>query len=144
MHTQVTARSVIFDPDGRMLILRRSQTDPRFPGTWDLPGGRAEPGETVEQTAVRETAEETGIELKDPELLFATSDVRSGVGKTWVFFAGNVSANTEVTLSFEHDDYMWILPANLTEYTEYEVLLGLHRQLMRLQSATDSNIDATD
>lgn len=30
-------------------------------GYWALPGGRAEPGETLEQTVVREVKEETGL-----------------------------------------------------------------------------------
>ncbi len=39
-----------------------------------FPGGRAEPGETPAQTALRELAEETGISARDP-VLFETYDL---------------------------------------------------------------------
>ena len=34
-----------------------------FKGYWALPGGRMDPGETVEQTIVREVKEETGLDV---------------------------------------------------------------------------------
>jgi 8-oxo-dGTP diphosphatase len=42
--------------DGRWLLVRRSDT-----GTWALPGGTLEWGETLRDTAVRELAEEAGV-----------------------------------------------------------------------------------
>jgi 8-oxo-dGTP diphosphatase len=45
--------------DGRLLIARR--TGPAdLTGRWELPGGKVEPGESVEHGAVREIAEELG------------------------------------------------------------------------------------
>jgi 8-oxo-dGTP diphosphatase len=45
-----------------MILLIKRATVP-FKGYWALPGGRAEPGETVEQTIVREVKEETGLDI---------------------------------------------------------------------------------
>lgn len=42
--------------DGRWLLIRRSDT-----GTWALPGGTLEWGETLRDTMVRELAEEAGV-----------------------------------------------------------------------------------
>ena len=56
-----TATAVIeFSP--QMILLIKRDTVP-FKGYWALPGGRAEPGETVEQAIVREVKEETGLDV---------------------------------------------------------------------------------
>ena len=59
-----SVRVVVLDADDRILLFRtREAGQPRFGLWWELPGGGIEPGENAEQTAVRELAEETGIEV---------------------------------------------------------------------------------
>ena len=50
---------------GRSLVvgMRRRDGD-RHGGTWTLPKGTPDPGETIEQTAIREVTEETGLEVR--------------------------------------------------------------------------------
>jgi len=55
------AAGIIFvAPDGDVLLLRRSSTEPNYGGHWALPGGKADDGETPEQCAHREAGEELG------------------------------------------------------------------------------------
>ena len=56
-----TATAIIEFPQHMILLIKRD-TRP-FKGYWALPGGRAEPGETVEQTIIREVKEETGLNV---------------------------------------------------------------------------------
>jgi len=49
--------------DGMTLITRRSKKLRTFPGIWVPAGGHVEPGETLEDAAVRELGEEVGITL---------------------------------------------------------------------------------
>ena len=57
----VPAAGVLLVRDGRVLLVRR-RYEPRA-GSWCLPAGFMEAGETPEQTAVRETLEETGLDV---------------------------------------------------------------------------------
>ena len=45
----------------RILLGKRAAGRPFYPDLWDLPGGHCEPGETPEQTLVRELREEIGV-----------------------------------------------------------------------------------
>lgn len=56
--TRVGVGIVVQRPDGRVLVGRRLAEPGRPPA---IPGGKLDPGETVEECAVRELAEETGI-----------------------------------------------------------------------------------
>jgi 8-oxo-dGTP diphosphatase len=55
----LAADCVVFDPQGRLLLIRRK--NPPFQGQCALPGGFVDYGETTEQAAARELAEETGL-----------------------------------------------------------------------------------
>lgn len=48
-----------------ILVIRRSDDSDAYPGMLALPGGFLNMDETVEEAAVRELREETGIELSD-------------------------------------------------------------------------------
>jgi 8-oxo-dGTP pyrophosphatase MutT (NUDIX family) len=49
------AGGLVFNPEGKALFIFRR-------GRWDLPKGKADPGETPPETAIREVREETGVE----------------------------------------------------------------------------------
>jgi 8-oxo-dGTP pyrophosphatase MutT (NUDIX family) len=49
---------------GRLLLVRKSATDPYHPGMWEVPGGRMQPAEGLDEHIVREVLEESGIEIQ--------------------------------------------------------------------------------
>ena len=61
------AAGVLVENEGRVLLVRRG-IEPHF-GSWTLPAGFAEYGETIEETAIRECREETGLEVVLDDLL---------------------------------------------------------------------------
>jgi 8-oxo-dGTP diphosphatase len=54
--------AIVRDHRGRLLMVRRGH-EPSA-GTWSLPGGRVEPGESDADAVVREVREETGLEVR--------------------------------------------------------------------------------
>jgi 8-oxo-dGTP diphosphatase len=61
--------------DGQVLLCRRRDDRPWYPGAWDLPGGHLEPDETPLDALARECREELGITVGDVVLLpVATGD----------------------------------------------------------------------
>jgi len=60
--TGKTSTAIIPFPEGKILLVKRDTVP--FKGYWALPGGRMDPGETVEQTIVRECKEETGLDVE--------------------------------------------------------------------------------
>jgi ADP-ribose pyrophosphatase YjhB (NUDIX family) len=56
------ARVVVAREDGAILLQHRSDFS-----LWGLPGGNAEEGEDLTEVVIRETCEETGLEIRDPK-----------------------------------------------------------------------------
>ena len=61
--TEVAA-AVIERPDGEFLLACRPAGKP-YPGYWEFPGGKIEPGESARAALVRELREELGIEVRE-------------------------------------------------------------------------------
>lgn len=57
----VTVGALAVAPDGRFLIVRTH----KWLGTWGVPGGKIDRGETMEAALVREFREETGLSVRD-------------------------------------------------------------------------------
>ena len=81
---------------------------------WNFPKGKVENGETIQQAALREFHEETGIEpvVMSLEPVYSTTFIfkknSSDVEETLHLFAGIVDYDSEVILSGEHIDYDWV------------------------------------
>jgi 8-oxo-dGTP pyrophosphatase MutT (NUDIX family) len=105
---------VLRERGGRLetLVLRRGPGG-RNPGSWETVHGTIEDGETPQQAARRELAEETGL---SPERFYNLSRVESffwhATGEVIMIpqFAAFVAAGADVRLSPEHDAGEW-LPA---------------------------------
>ncbi|KTD83247.1 NUDIX domain-containing protein [Paenibacillus etheri] len=71
MQIVVTGGAIIRDCIGRILLQQRSDY-----GDWGLPGGGMNPGETIQETMIREVIEETGLTVTDCEFYAVYSGPR--------------------------------------------------------------------
>lgn len=82
-------------------------------GHWDLPKGKMEPGETLEEAAIREVFEETGLKVtpipnfSESISYYFRNQNREMVDKSVTFFVGEVN-KTDVQISHEHQGYEWL------------------------------------
>lgn len=86
--------------ENEALLIRRGQGGGDFPGTWCVPGGHQNEGETLEEAARRECEEETGIKY-DGKLEVLFDD-----GQFCYYIARNAE-KTEVKLNYESSGYDW-------------------------------------
>src|SRR5665213_340878 len=83
MRERPTARVLLFDPQGRILLMKgRLPSNPAAPGAWFTIGGGLEPGETVPEAAAREIIEETGFldAVLGPRAWYGEVVLSDGVG----------------------------------------------------------------
>lgn len=103
---QLVVGTVIQD-HGRVLILKRPATD-FMGGIWELPSGKVEPNETLDQAIRREVLEEVGLTVTGIRSYLGSFDYQSGSGKRsrQYNFEVDVERPEPVRLT-EHDAYVW-------------------------------------
>lgn len=77
---------VVVEDEGRILLVRRNH-EPHA-GCWSFPSGYLDAGEVIEQAAIRETREETGLEVALDRLLGVYTE--AGERTVFVAYAGRV------------------------------------------------------
>ena len=93
----------LFDGDGRVLAGRRHS------GGWEFPGGKVEPGESEQEAAVRECAEELGVRVE----LATRLDGEQPCGPHHILriWAGHITAGSPQAL--DHAELRWVTATEL-------------------------------
>ncbi|MEU8241791.1 NUDIX domain-containing protein [Actinoplanes missouriensis] len=112
-----SANVVVVNDEGEILLIRRSDND-----KWALPGGGMDLGESLPDTAVRETAEETGVDVEVTGLVGIYTDPRHVILYTSnnevrqefsvVFTARPIGGRP--TPSSESTEVRWVPPAEIS------------------------------
>lgn len=116
------AASVALVRDSKVLVIKRAYAP--YQNLWTFPGGRMDPGETVEQCAIRELQEELGVTIRNPQLAMVQALGRDGTYRLAVFattdFSGVIRPSDEIS------DHKWadsgMLPALRTTSRLDEVI----------------------
>ena len=123
----------IFSPNGELLLLQSH----KWPGKYVVPGGHVELGERIEDTAVREAKEETGLDIYDLEFINFQQfiyDPSFWKPRHFIFFDyACKTESTEVKLNNEAEEHIWVrleaavhLPLDDYTRTSIEILIERH------------------
>lgn len=115
-----SAHVVIIDNE-KVLILRRSKTDEWMPGHYGLPGGKLNDGETTIDALARECKEEINLDISPSSFIFLP---KTSNNKNHAFYY-TTEFSGEPKLDFEHDDFLWVNPKNLSNYKTVPDLISV-------------------
>ncbi|MGH3317697.1 MAG: NUDIX hydrolase [Nocardioidaceae bacterium] len=105
--------ALVRDAQGRLLMVQRGH-EPAA-GTWSIPGGRVEPGESDAEAVAREVLEETGLVVKPGDLV-GTVERPTASGDVYDIFdyAAEVVSG-ELAAATDAADARWVGDAEILE-----------------------------
>ncbi|ENC3164637.1 nucleoside triphosphatase NudI [Escherichia albertii] len=112
--------------DGAYLLCKMADDRGVFPGQWALSGGGVEPGEQIEEALRREIREELGDKLilekiipwtfrDDVRIKTYADGTKEEIYMIYLIF-DCISANRDITINDEFQDYAWVKPQDLIHY----------------------------
>ena len=101
------AASVAIVREGKVLLIKRAFAP--YQHLWTLPGGRIEPGETIEQCAIREIREEVSLTIRNPRPVMVQALGKDQAFLLAVFATRDFSGQLRV--SDEVSDHQWVDPS---------------------------------
>jgi len=112
MKIDVAVKGVILKDD-RILVIKRSEREDCFANLWDIPGGKIEFGERLDDALKREIKEETSLDVDVLIPVAAWSFFRNRetyvVGITFLCRpVTNRLRSDEIKLGNEHVEYRWV------------------------------------
>lgn len=99
--------ALIINNKDQILLVKRADDDDFLPGSWELPGGGVEYGETAQEAIIREIKEECGIEI---EVLKPVAVADYFINDTQILeicFLCDPKC-LDIKLSHEHSDFKWL------------------------------------
>lgn len=149
---KVYVDTLIFNQDRKMLLVQRHAQDDFMPNKWWFVGGKLEHGETVEQGAIRELKEETGIKLLSLTLVEKKTLDNGSISHR---FVGTVQNDVAIHLAKDElQDYRWVsidelsqfdLVGNLTDLTNlYQKAIDNFNPLQLSELVVDESITGKD
>lgn len=108
------AAAIIHNEEGQILIARRRQGNSQA-GLWEFPGGKIEQHESIADCLQRELQEEMGITIL-PYESFGVNEHNYGSVKIRLF-AWKARYLGGVIELVDHDEYRWVFPAALGQFT---------------------------
>jgi 8-oxo-dGTP diphosphatase len=124
---------------GRLLAARRTRP-PGLAGSWELPGGKVQAGESAADAVVREVREELGCDIAVRRRLDGRVRLEGGYELT-VYVSGLVRGEP---LPTEHDAIRWLGPQALFDVVWLPADVPFVEQLQRLLLVAEGSTNPTE
>lgn len=110
--------------DNKLLVVRRVSEDDFLGGEWELPGGGVDDGETIEQGAIRELFEETGLIVDQVIGTFKGFDYKTPKKPKVRQINYKITAKSgKIRLDpTEHDAHQWIVASDIPKLKTNSVM----------------------
>lgn len=120
--------AIIENPEGKVLLLKRSPRSSWAPNLWNIVTGKIEEGERPLEAALREIREEVALPVSLQQE-YARYDVEYE-GKIWRTYAFRFSTDhADPILNDEHVDFAWTTPHELSSFDIVSIMLEDLRQM---------------
>jgi 8-oxo-dGTP diphosphatase len=119
------SKAVIKDGE-RYLLLKRSKDARVFPGVWDFPGGKNEPGENPQEALVRELKEEISLKIVSGPEIHTKEYKDERYHLNFHYFTPEIKSG-DLKLSSDHSEYKWLFEEetkNLELFPAVELFLN--------------------
>lgn len=104
---KIVVGAIITNPKNQILLVKRKMDD-FMGGIYEIPSGNLEEGESIYETLVRETKEETNLDIKEVKTYINQFDYQSKSGKKCRQFNFEVEVASGEIILTEHDLYKWV------------------------------------
>ena len=123
MILQVGVKAFLKNKEGKILLLKRSQEKYKgTKGTWDIVGGRIDPGSKLIDNLKREIKEQTQLEINsEPQLIYA-QDIIPNEEKHVVRLSYIANVDGEPVLdTSENVEYKWLTIDELKKHDDLDI-----------------------
>lgn len=142
--TDESARKASFvfvrNEEDKILLVQRASGESYEPGGWELPGGSVdiEDFKTLVTETKREVLEETGLDVENIDYISHYDEYNGEFDAKFkmFLFTAKLQDQQNITISEEHDDYMWV---DIDEAKKYMIWEPQVNQLVYLKKRINGN-----
>lgn len=127
------SNAIVYNKEGKILFIKRSNLDSFEPGKWALPGGGIDEGEEPSDACLRELKEETN--LTGSKIVFAQKWITEDKMHLYYYYV-TCDKLDPIILDEENDNYQWM---SLSEWLSADLLLDLKDQLLEFLPTQNLN-----
>jgi 8-oxo-dGTP diphosphatase len=137
MYAEVTAVTSFLESENQILILLRSERVSTYPGKWAGISGSLDNDKTVDEQAIIEIEEETGLSRKDIQLIkkgepLRFNDENLKLRKVIYPYLFHIEARNKIKIDWEHQQLKWIKPEDIDNYDTMPKLKETLTQVLEL------------